>query len=78
MKFNGYICIYLYALYTHTISSSLSVGKFCTFKAEIKGRTCGARVEKVIKMCQKKPVYTHFGFNKLESRQKSSDRQRAD
>lgn len=27
MKFNGYICIYLYALYTNTISSSLSVGK---------------------------------------------------
>lgn len=32
MKFNGYICIYLYALYTNTISSSLSAGKFyfCT------------------------------------------------
>lgn len=27
MKFNGYICIYLYALYTNTISSSISVGK---------------------------------------------------
>jgi hypothetical protein len=27
MKLNGYICIYLYALYTNTISSSLSTGK---------------------------------------------------
>lgn len=27
MKFNGYICIYLYALYTHSISSSVSSGK---------------------------------------------------
>jgi hypothetical protein len=28
MKCKGYICIYLFALYTSTISSSLSVGKF--------------------------------------------------
>ncbi|XP_070505409.1 lachesin isoform X1 [Chironomus tepperi] len=35
MKLNGYICIYLYALYTNTISSSLSTGSGGKQKLEI-------------------------------------------